>query len=45
MQQLRTLKARETLLLHGEMTLHNELVQIEDKMEGKLTPEPLCVVM
>jgi hypothetical protein len=46
MKQLRTLKAKETLLLHSEHSLHEELVQMEDEMTDKLTPESGgCVVM
>jgi len=45
MKQLRTLRARETLLVHSEHSLHDELVQMEDSMEDKLTPESTCAVM
>ncbi|KAM7215204.1 hypothetical protein V8F06_009427 [Rhypophila decipiens] len=47
--QLNTLQYKQIMIQQGQITMHNEAVEMEEQMAAKLTPEPepesSCVVM
>jgi hypothetical protein len=47
MHQIQSHKGKELLLRHSQVTLHTQLIEMEESMESHLTPEPEggCVLM